>query len=34
MLAALGAAGCERFYPQMFLGDPDDFDMILDAYRP
>lgn len=33
MLAALGEAGCERFYPQMFLGNPDDFDMILDAYR-
>jgi alkanesulfonate monooxygenase SsuD/methylene tetrahydromethanopterin reductase-like flavin-dependent oxidoreductase (luciferase family) len=34
MLAALGDAGCERFYPQMFLGNPDDYDMILDAYRP
>ncbi|HSJ85144.1 MAG TPA: LLM class flavin-dependent oxidoreductase [Acidimicrobiia bacterium] len=34
MLAALGDAGCERFYPQMFLGNPDDFDTILDAYRP
>jgi alkanesulfonate monooxygenase SsuD/methylene tetrahydromethanopterin reductase-like flavin-dependent oxidoreductase (luciferase family) len=34
MLAALGEAGCSRFYPQMFLGNPDDFDTILDAYRP
>ncbi|MGH8871711.1 MAG: LLM class flavin-dependent oxidoreductase [Acidimicrobiia bacterium] len=32
MLAALEEAGCERFYPQMFLGDPGDFDIILDAY--
>ncbi len=34
MLAALGEVGCERFYPQMFLGDPADYDIILDAYRP
>jgi alkanesulfonate monooxygenase SsuD/methylene tetrahydromethanopterin reductase-like flavin-dependent oxidoreductase (luciferase family) len=34
MLAALGEAGCSRFYPQMFLGNRDDFDTILDAYRP
>jgi alkanesulfonate monooxygenase SsuD/methylene tetrahydromethanopterin reductase-like flavin-dependent oxidoreductase (luciferase family) len=33
MLAALEEAGCQRFYPQMFLGDPDDYDIILDAYR-
>jgi alkanesulfonate monooxygenase SsuD/methylene tetrahydromethanopterin reductase-like flavin-dependent oxidoreductase (luciferase family) len=33
MLAALGEAGCDRFYPQMFLGDPGDYDLILDAYR-
>ncbi len=33
MLAALGEVGCERFYPQMFLGDPGDYDIILDAYR-
>lgn len=33
MLAALGEAGCRRFYPQMFLGNPDDYDLILDAYR-
>ncbi len=33
MLAALGEAGCTRFYPQMFLGNPDDYDLILDAYR-
>ena len=34
MLAALEEAGCRRFYPQMFLGNPDDYDIILDAYRP
>lgn len=34
MIAALAEAGCERFYPQVFLGedDPSDFDLILDAY--
>jgi alkanesulfonate monooxygenase SsuD/methylene tetrahydromethanopterin reductase-like flavin-dependent oxidoreductase (luciferase family) len=32
MLQALGEAGCQRFYPQMFLGNPDDYDIILDAY--
>jgi alkanesulfonate monooxygenase SsuD/methylene tetrahydromethanopterin reductase-like flavin-dependent oxidoreductase (luciferase family) len=32
MLLALGEAGCERFYPQMFLGNPADQDIILDAY--
>ena len=34
MLKALEEAGCQRFYPQMFLRNPDDFDIILDAYRP
>ncbi len=34
MLAALEEAGCRRFYPQMFLDNPRDFDLILDAYRP
>ena len=34
MLAALEEAGCRRFYSQMFLDDPRDFDLILDAYRP
>lgn len=34
MLAALEEAGCRRFYPQMFLGNPGDFDIILDAYQP
>ncbi|HEY4606736.1 MAG TPA: LLM class flavin-dependent oxidoreductase [Acidimicrobiia bacterium] len=33
MLSALEDAGCRRFYPQMFLGEPADYDMILDAYR-
>jgi len=33
MLAALGEAGCERFYIQMFLGDTRDLDTVLDAYR-
>ncbi|MGH8916543.1 MAG: LLM class flavin-dependent oxidoreductase [Acidimicrobiia bacterium] len=32
MLAALDEAGCERFYPQMFLGNPADHDIILDAF--
>lgn len=34
MIAALEQAGCDRFYPQVFLGedDPSDFDIILDAY--
>jgi hypothetical protein len=32
MLQALGEAGCQRFYPQMFLGNPADYDIILDAY--
>jgi len=32
MLEALGEVGCERFYPQMFLRNPADYDLILDAY--
>lgn len=34
MIAALEEAGCDRFYPQVFVGedDPSDFDIILDAY--
>jgi alkanesulfonate monooxygenase SsuD/methylene tetrahydromethanopterin reductase-like flavin-dependent oxidoreductase (luciferase family) len=34
MLAALEDAGCERFYPQVFLGedDPARFDLVIDAY--
>ena len=34
MLKAVEEAGCQRFYPQMFLRNPGDFDIILDAYRP
>lgn len=35
MIAALEEAGCQRYYPQVFLGedDPSDFDVILDAYQ-
>jgi alkanesulfonate monooxygenase SsuD/methylene tetrahydromethanopterin reductase-like flavin-dependent oxidoreductase (luciferase family) len=33
MLTALEQAGCQRFYPQMFLRNFQDFDIILDAYR-
>jgi alkanesulfonate monooxygenase SsuD/methylene tetrahydromethanopterin reductase-like flavin-dependent oxidoreductase (luciferase family) len=33
MLSALEENGCRRFYPQMFLGNPADYDIILDAYR-
>jgi hypothetical protein len=33
MVAALGEAGCQRFYMQMFLGDAQDLDTVLDAYR-
>jgi alkanesulfonate monooxygenase SsuD/methylene tetrahydromethanopterin reductase-like flavin-dependent oxidoreductase (luciferase family) len=33
MIAALEEAGCQRFYLQMFLGDPNDYDMIYTAYR-
>jgi alkanesulfonate monooxygenase SsuD/methylene tetrahydromethanopterin reductase-like flavin-dependent oxidoreductase (luciferase family) len=34
MIAALEEAGCERFYPQVFLSedDPSRFDTIFDAY--
>lgn len=33
MLAALGEAGCQRFYPQVFgEGDPETLDRVLDAY--
>lgn len=34
MIEELDRAGCERFYPQLFLGedDPSDFDLVLDAY--
>ncbi len=34
MIAALEEAGCERFYPQVFLDedDPSDFDIVIDAY--
>ena len=35
MIAALEEAGCQRFYPQLFVGedDPSDFEIILDAYQ-
>ena len=34
MIAALEEAGCERFYPQVFIGedDPSEFDIVFDAY--
>jgi alkanesulfonate monooxygenase SsuD/methylene tetrahydromethanopterin reductase-like flavin-dependent oxidoreductase (luciferase family) len=34
MIDELEEAGCQRFYPQMFIGedDPADFDVVLDAY--
>lgn len=34
MIAALEEAGCNRFYPQLFLqkGGPSDFDIVIDAY--
>ncbi len=34
MIEELERAGCERFYPQVFLGedDPSNFDLVLDAY--
>lgn len=33
MIAALEEAGCQRFYPQVFLNedDPSDFDLVIDA---
>jgi alkanesulfonate monooxygenase len=33
MLSALEEAGCRRFYPQLLLGNIEDFDLILDAYE-
>lgn len=33
MVAALGEVGCQRFYMQVFLGDTEDLDNVLDAYR-
>ncbi|MGH8946586.1 MAG: LLM class flavin-dependent oxidoreductase [Acidimicrobiia bacterium] len=35
MIAALEEAGCQRFYPQVFLteDDPTDFEIILDAFQ-
>jgi alkanesulfonate monooxygenase SsuD/methylene tetrahydromethanopterin reductase-like flavin-dependent oxidoreductase (luciferase family) len=35
MIAALEEAGCQRYYPQVFLDEDDlsDFDTILDAYQ-
>jgi alkanesulfonate monooxygenase SsuD/methylene tetrahydromethanopterin reductase-like flavin-dependent oxidoreductase (luciferase family) len=34
MIAALEEAGCQVFYPQLFLGedDPADFDAVFDAF--
>lgn len=34
MIAALEEAGCQRFYPQIFLSEDDvsDFDLVFDAY--
>lgn len=32
MVAALEAAGCRRFYLQMFAVDPGQYDTVLDAY--
>jgi alkanesulfonate monooxygenase SsuD/methylene tetrahydromethanopterin reductase-like flavin-dependent oxidoreductase (luciferase family) len=35
MVTALGEAGCQRFYPQLFIAedDPSDFEIILEAYQ-
>jgi hypothetical protein len=33
MVAALEEAGCQRYYPQIFLDDMTEFDVILDAYQ-
>ena len=33
MVAALEEAGCQRYYPQIFLDDITEFDVILDAYQ-
>ena len=34
MIAELEEAGCQRFYPQIFIGEEDlsDFDLIMDAF--
>lgn len=34
MIAALAEAGCQRFYPQVFVteDDPSDFDLVFEAY--
>ncbi|MGH3649536.1 MAG: LLM class flavin-dependent oxidoreductase [Acidimicrobiia bacterium] len=34
MIAALEEAGCQRFYPQVFVteDDPSDFDLVFEAY--
>jgi hypothetical protein len=34
MIAALEEAGCQRFYPQLFIprDRTSDFDIVLDAY--
>ena len=32
-MAELEEAGCQRYYLQMFQGDPADYDMILDTYQ-
>ena len=33
MVAALGEAGCQRYFPQIFSDNMADFDINLDAYR-
>jgi alkanesulfonate monooxygenase SsuD/methylene tetrahydromethanopterin reductase-like flavin-dependent oxidoreductase (luciferase family) len=33
MVAALGEAGCRRYFPQIFAEDMADFDINLDAYQ-
>lgn len=33
MLAELEEAGCQRYYPQIFLDDMSEFDVIFDAYQ-
>jgi hypothetical protein len=34
MIAELEEAGCQRFYPQVFVAedDPSDFDLVFEAY--
>jgi hypothetical protein len=34
MLAALEEVGCQRYYPQLLLGNLEDFDLVLDSYQP